>query len=298
MSNCHRGLFYKEETLLNDISLSLGKTLSFLTISSIFIALTGFSLPFFSFLLYDTSVDFELLLASFFITFSVYNLNKLSDTKEDSINMLDRTEFIGKYRHYLIFAMIVSSIAAIYLSFLHTFSAIVIILFPFFIGFIYSIKIANFRLKDIICIKSISVALSWAVIGTFIPLTIHTSDFIIISLIFIFVFIKLFINTVLFDVRDINSDRVSGIRTIPVFLGVNKTKHLLLFMNSTLILWIIISFKFFYRYLFVLILTIVYGYWYILHFCKEEKKIGKSLDLLVDGEFIGIAILASFIFII
>jgi 4-hydroxybenzoate polyprenyltransferase len=92
---------------------------------------------------------------------------------------------------------------------------------------------------------------------------------------------------------------MNGIKTLPNLLGRNKIKNLLLFMNTIFIFWLIFSYflGFFHRYLFVLIFTIAYGYWYILHFCKEGKKIGKSLDLLVDGEFIGIAIAASFTFI-
>jgi 4-hydroxybenzoate polyprenyltransferase len=124
---------------------------------------------YFSFLLYKIRVNFRLLLASFFVTFAVYNLNKLTDIKEDSINLLDRAEFTGKYKHYIIFAVIASFFTALYLSFLQSPIAIFIILFPFCLGFVYSIKISNFRLKDVIGVKSITVALAWTVIGTFLP---------------------------------------------------------------------------------------------------------------------------------
>ncbi len=107
-------------------------------------------------------------------------------------------------------------------------------------------------------------------------------------------FIKSYINSIIFDVRDIEGDKMNNVRTIPVILGLQKTKNLLLTLNSTLIPWLIFSYfqGFFHRYLQVLIFSIFYGYWYILHFCKEGIKIGKSLDLLVDGEWIPIAILA------
>ncbi len=88
---------------------------------------------------------------------------------------------------------------------------------------------------------------------------------------------------------------MSNIRTIPVFLGIKKTEKLLLVLNSTLIPWFMFSYfnNFFHKYLFVLIVIIIYGYWYILYFCREGEKKGKSLDLLVDGEFILIAFIAS-----
>jgi len=41
----------------------------------------------------------------------------------------------------------------------------------------------------------------------------------------------------LLDVRDIEGDQKAGVRTIPVSLGVNKTRNLLLLLNSTLVPW-------------------------------------------------------------
>lgn len=155
--------------LVKFLYLMLDKFISLLTISSIFIAINCLLLVYFSFLLYKIRVNFRLLLASFFVTFAVYNLNKLTDIKEDSINLLDRAEFTGKYKHCIIFAVIASFFTALYLSFLQSPIAIFIILFPFCLGFVYSIKISNFRLKDVIGVKSITVALAWTVIGTFLP---------------------------------------------------------------------------------------------------------------------------------
>lgn len=283
---------------------SIGKNLinkvhnlfSFLTVSSLFIAMTGFSVPLFSFLLYGISVDFGLLFASFFITFAVYSINKLTDIKEDSINLVDRAKFTNKNRHYLIISIIISSFAALYLSLLYSIFAIFVIFFPFFVGLVYSIKIANFRFKDIICIKSISVALAWAVGGTFIPVIVHSFDILIIYSIFFFIFVKMFINTVLFDIRDIEADMLNNVITIPVFLGVNKTKKLLLLLNSTLIIWVIFSYTFFHIFFLILIFSVVYGYWYILYLTKEGIKTGKLIDLLLDGEFTMIAILILLFF--
>ena len=286
------------KSISKDLASRVHNLFSFLTMSSLFIAMTGFSLPFFSFLLYGISVDFGLLLASFFITFAVYSINKLTDIKEDSINLVDRAEFTEKYRHYLIITIIISSFAALYISLLHSIFAIFVIFIPFFIGLVYSIKIANFRFKDIICIKSISVALAWAAVGTFIPVIVHSFDCLIISFIFCFFFVKLFINTVLFDIRDIEADMLNQVITLPVFLGVKKTKKLLLLLNSTLIIWVIFSYTFFHIFFLILIFSIAYGYWYILYFTKEGIKIGKSIDLLVDGEFIIIAIVASLFLLI
>jgi 4-hydroxybenzoate polyprenyltransferase len=88
-------------------------------------------------------------------------------------------------------------------------------------------------------------------------------------------------------VRDIEGDKQFGVKTIPVTIGIDKTKKLLLVLNSLPIPWLVISLHigFFTRYLPVLIFCIVYAYWYIIHFCKEKP--GKfSYDLVIDGEWI------------
>lgn len=269
------------------------RVIIFLSISSIFIAINCLLLVYFSFLLYSISIDLNLLLSSYLLTFTVYSLDKLSSIKEDSICMKERAGFIERHKKILTYVTVASYIIAIYLSFSNSL-ALFAVLFPQFIGIIYSIKISNFRLKDITGVKNIVVALSWAVVGTFLPLENNRRNLIQILLIFYLFFTKLFINTVLFDVRDIEGDGANGVITVPVLLGIEKTRILLLILNSTLIFWLIFSYiqGFFQKYLLIIIFAICYGYWYILHFCRKNIKIGKSLDLLVDGEWIPIAILA------
>jgi len=161
----------------------------------------------------------------------------------------------------------------------------------------YSIRIAGFRLKDITGIKNISVSLPWAVIGAFLPITVYLGDLILIPLLFYFFFTKLIINTVLFDVRDIEGDRLAGVRTVPSVIGRKRTQLLLLILNSTFIPWLLLTYYlgFFHHFLLVFGFIIIYGYCYILYFCNQEK-IGRSLDLIVDGEWLTIVIIATALF--
>jgi 4-hydroxybenzoate polyprenyltransferase len=220
--------------------------------------------------------------------------------KEDVINNPERASIIRKIEPFLKFFVTISFMLSLILGFQENIMTLIILIFPLFIGVLYSVKLSRNipRLKDITGVKNISIGLSWAVVAAFLPV-IYLKEIKkeLIILVFGFVFLKFFINSVLFDVRDIEGDRMNGIRTLPVFLGRNKTKDLLLFLNTILVFWLIFSYfqGFFHQYLFVLIFAILYGYWYILHFCREGIKIGKSLDLLVDGEFIIIAVLALFI---
>jgi len=250
-------------------------------------------LLYFSFLLYGIKYNFNLLLASFFITFVVYSFDKISCIDEDYKRMQNRSIFIYNNKNLILFGIFISYISAFIFTLITNLYALIIIHFPLLIGMIYSRKIFNVRLKNIIGIKNIVVALSWTIIGTFLPLVINSKEIIIIFFVFYYIFIKLLINTIIFDIRDIKGDSMNGVITIPVFLGLKKSKNLLLILNSTLILWLIFSNNLFYKYFYILIFTIIYGYLYILYFCKNNKMIGKSLDIFVDGEFIIIFIITQ-----
>ena len=273
------------------------KFISFLIVSSFFIGIINLLLIYFCFLLFRLTLNLNILLAGFFLTFSIYNLNKLTDKAEDLVNAPERANYvIGKEKSILCFS-IVAYIFALLLGISTNVLSVPILLFPFFIGIVYSTKILSIfglsRLKDIVFMKNFVVTLSWTVEAIFLSAIFLPGTSITILLLFYFVFIKLFINAVSFDIRDIEGDRISGVRTLPVTLGNHKTKNLLLILNSTLIPWLAFSYfsGFFHQYLFVLIFAIAYGYWYIIHFCKEGIKIGKSMDLLVDGEWIPVVIL-------
>lgn len=271
----------------------LDNFVSFLTKSSLYIAVVGALEAYFPFLLYQISVEYSLVLANSLLTFTVYNLNKLTDIKEDSINLPERAGFVNRNKKIITYATIASYVAALSLAYLQNPFAILIILFPLSMGAVYSIKILSFRLKDILGVKNAIVALAWAGTCSFLPLTVSFRVPIQILLVFYFLFIRCVINTTTFDVRDMEGDRITGVRTIPVVFGRQKAKNLLLALNTTLIPWLAFSYLagYFHQYLFVLIFAIAYGYWYILHFCKEGLKIGKSMDLLVDGEWILIVLL-------
>lgn len=296
-------IILKEEThwsqlkiqLLNILSTPY-KVISFLMSTSIFLAISGSCKIFFSEILFSV-YNINIIILTFLITFSVYGLNKLTDLKEDLINNPDRAKTIKKIEIIFKFTVTLAFIFSIVLGFMVDTLTLPVIIFPLAIGILYSVKFSKNlpRLKDITGMKNITIALSWAVVATFLP-AIYSSEkrTILIILIFYLFSIKSLINSILFDIRDIKGDRENKIRTIPVFLGKNKTIKLLLILNTTLIPWIIFAYfwGFFYKYFSVLIFLILYGYWYILYFSRDFIKIGKSMDLFVDGEFIIMIIFA------
>jgi len=269
---------------------SLDNFISLLVSSSLLIAINAFLKTYFSFLLFDASPNLNLFLAAFFVTFAVYNLNKLTDKEEDSLNAPERAFFIRGREKILIIVSMISYLFAIILGTLENFIAVLVLLFPLCAGICYSVKISpNIpRLKDLFLVKSFIVALCWTFGVTFLPIIhLNKGSGIIVFLIFYFFFAKSFINTVLFDIRDIKGDKKNNIKTLPVVIGKEKTKRLLLIINSSFIPWLLIStyLSLFSVYIIPLVFSIFHGYWCINYFSNNSERNKYLLDIMVDGEW-------------
>jgi 4-hydroxybenzoate polyprenyltransferase len=271
------------------------KILSFLIFNSLFIALVCVFLTYFSFEVLNIQPNLILLLAVFLSTFSVYSLNRLTDMEEDSVNVPGRESYVKGKEKTLLALCILSYGVALLLGYLVNPLSVLVFLFPLLVGILYSLEVSPKipRLKNIPGMKNFSVTLSWTVGAVFIPLVFHYPGAWATFLLFFFVFIKFLVNTMSFDIRDIEGDKKSGVRTIPVLLGRSRTKILLLGIQSTLIIWllIVVSEGLFAHYWLVFVFSIIYGFWYIHYFSENRKLEIFSRDLFVDGEWMLLAAL-------
>jgi 4-hydroxybenzoate polyprenyltransferase len=150
-----------------------------------------------------------------------------TDSKEDIIN---RSQTGPKTaRHYLALSL-TSMAGSIIIGALNGVYALLVLVSPLIIGAVYSVKLAKSipRLKEIVGVKSLVVALSWGITGAFLPATANSIPFYMEALVFFYIFSQILVNTIIFDTLDVNEDRASGIKTVPLALGLKKTKMMLL----------------------------------------------------------------------
>ena len=95
---------------------------------------------------------------------------------------------------------------------------------------------------------------------------------------------QVIINTILFDFFDTKGDRESGIRTLPIVLGTDKTKKMLFLVNTSLASLITLFGVEgdFLKVLPALFFGVVYGYFIIWHFIREPIN-RLSAELMIDG---------------
>lgn len=252
-----------------------------------------------SFEFLNVQPNYILLVAVFLSTFSVYSLNRLTDMEEDAVNIPERGAYVKGKEKTLLILCILSYATALLLGWFVNPVSILVLLFPLIIGVLYSIEVSPKlpRLKNIPGMKNFIVTLSWVVGAVFVPVVCYYRGFEVTAMIFYFIFIKIFVNAVSFDIRDIEGDKKSGVRTIPVLLGRSRTKYLLLAIQSTLIIWFlfVVLEGIFVHYWLIFIFSIFYGFWYIQYFSKNRKLEVFSRDLFVDGEWIILAVLCLII---
>lgn len=259
------------------------KLFSFLRVSSIFTGMTGFFVTFMAFVLLGMNPELGVCFSVFLMVFSVYSLNKLTDVKEDAINMPERISFLNGRKRLVLYYSLIAYFLSILLAFLDNPSTIPILFIPLASNALYSMKLIPGipRFKDIPVIKNLFVALSWTLVCTILP-AMHLKGPLSIPLpmLIYFILVKLFINAALFDIRDVKGDRENGIRTMPVLLGPKKTVGILLMLNTTLLPWLIYAGN---SIRLVSSGLILYGYAYTLYF--SELRSPQLLEFFVDGEW-------------
>ena len=256
------------------------------TSTSVLLAVNAQMVSVFSSLLYKVEVKPIVLLTAFFLTIFVYNMNKVTDTIEDRINqpdiiLVDRSFYLISSFTALLFCLFFSTLIGV--------KALLIVLTSSFASITYSIRLSKSipRLKEVVGVKSIIVATSWGLTGALLPACIQIVEPLKMILIFFYIFVQIFINTILCDIRDLNGDRVSGLSTIPVVLGLNKTRKLLLIINSLIAVWIkyCYSNRLFLEYMPSFLFSLIYGYVIIVLFSREGQS-RLHVELAVDGEWI------------
>ncbi len=266
-----------------------------LTSTSLLLALDGPLIVIFGYLLYGISINFLIVAASFLAVFSVYNLNKATDKTEDAIN---RPGAATKSTSYYVIPSFIAMIASFIIAFAVNIFALLILMTPIVVGFFYSVKITHKlpRLKEIVGAKSIFVAFTWSLSGAFLPLTTGYADGYRIGLVFCYIFIQVIVNTILFDTLDIKGDAASGMKTVPIILGKNRTRRLLVVTNSILCVWLVFCGLegIFVKYLPALGFGVFYTYVLIWQFMSGNCP-RLLAEVLVDGQWFPIVVLMKII---
>ncbi|HUC96818.1 MAG TPA: UbiA family prenyltransferase [Candidatus Saccharimonadales bacterium] len=213
--------------------------------------------------------------------------NRYEEADQDATTNPERSDSVNKYFKFTPYIMVALTMIPVGITtYFAPIGAIVFMLFLFAVGIIYSIFLKNIT-KQILCFKDIMTALPYALVVIFMALFYNSPITLATGLVATFYFIRMFINTTFFDIKDTKADKKESLRTFPVIFGENKTKLFLIFLNIVSIIPVAIGIylKVLPAYSIVLLVTVIYAFLYL-----NKRKLFRNqttiYNVVVDGEFI------------
>ncbi len=236
------------------------------------------------------------------VVFSVYNMNRKTDEAEDALNHEKRYRVTKRFENHLFTAAIVAYGLAIAIAIPYGAPAVILAIIPLLSGIVYSVPILPKtwkyqRIKEIPVTKNLVVAGAWATSFSLLPIYMNNLTPGITSIVvFLFIFSWTFIGSVLPDIRDRIGDAATGMETLPVRIGVKKSRYLLTGMNvffGTAIFFLgssILSLES------SIVLICSFAYSQVCIECIDRTQYNDLLcDVISDGQFLTIAALCVLI---
>ncbi len=178
----------------------------------------------------------QLMVIAFGYLFAMHNLNRITDQRAKVFNDPILMNFYINNRNAFFLSSISTLIAALTIGWIEGRGPFIMLLIMSIFGTLYSVKfiprsISSLlkvkMLKEIPGSKTIFVALAWALVLTVLPAMSQGGGTPLTVAVFIFVLLLVLVRNAVFDLFDLQGDRIVGKETLPVLLGFHKTTILL-----------------------------------------------------------------------
>jgi len=134
--------------------------------------------------------------------------------------------------------------------------------------------------------KNIIVSLGWAIIPFYVAIYLGTF---LLGTLFIsfFIFLRIFIGVIMFDIRDNKGDKIHRIETIPIHCGIKQSKNIILFLNFLSFVVLIIGCLLGLLSIILSLITAVFGFIMGISYIYFINKIDIKFlcDVVVDSEY-------------
>ncbi|HET6243308.1 MAG: hypothetical protein H0V01_01960 [Bacteroidetes bacterium] len=224
---------------------TLKRAVDLLIFSNVFVSLCAACLAFCTKIIFQVNEGFYLEVFVFFSSLAVYNFQRIIPSQISEHALLSvRHKWIANHRKMLAYITIIAFIAAslVFVFWFKNKIESIVLLLPFgFLSVWYAMDMHQIlpflkgrfkKLRGVPYFKIVLIALTWTAVTVWLPIIEYGSDF---SNTYIFVIslermLFLFAITLPFDIRDMKQDEILNVKTIPMILGVEKTKYLSFFL--------------------------------------------------------------------
>jgi len=235
----------------------------------------------------------DLLLMAYLFSFGGYSINRISDFGQDAVSHPDRTAYLKNRIGWLKGAVVACFGLGYFLAFFRSFVFFVGLLIPLLLALAYSIgserlkgRIGVSRLKEATLVKNVTVSFGWSLVPFLVGLYYLQLPAAIIALA-PFIFLRLMVNTIFFDQRDMEADASFGVKTLPVTMGMAGSSRVMdaLDLASGAYLACIVVGGLVPVFTVGLLVFVPYSFAYRLY-AKSGKHRDSVRDLVADGEYL------------
>ena len=243
------------------------------------------------------------LIAALFI-FSMQVLNHFANKDAVALNEPARARFYERKQHLFVGLGAAGAVASFILGFILSKSIFFCIFLASLFGIFYRLEIIPKSLSKIIRYRSLEqipgskeifYSIAWAVSTALIPFLGTRKSFIpSVAIAIAFAFSIAFIRAVVLDIRDIQGDRILGKETIPIAIGKERTKTILIILTASVAVLLFVSSLLGWTTSlgYYLLPCVAYAFSYQYLFQKRIVSEGLLLETIADFNFIFTGIIA------
>jgi len=245
-------------------------------------------------LLQNMPVNLSFVAIAFLYVYAIHVLNRLISRKPAGLVGSFREESYHRHKNIYLYTALLSIVAALALAFNN---AVIVFIFLFiisFAGMLYNMRILpqkwHFRsLKDLPGSKNISMSVAWGIVAAILP-ALNKNNSLNAGLIvaFCFTFGIVFIRSAMSDILEIQSDKLIGQETIPVFFGKMLTITILKIISLILFTLLLLSYPAGWSTsLSIFLLLCILYIWICFQFCDKKNVLsGAVKEGLLETSYI------------
>jgi 4-hydroxybenzoate polyprenyltransferase len=235
----------------------------------------------------------DLLLMAYLFSLGAYSINRISDFQQDEVSHPDRTAYLkGRFGSLKAIAAtcFVAGYALALLRNLLFFSGLLI---PLALALAYSVgskrlkgALGVSRLKEVTLVKNVTISFGWSLVPILVGLYYLDLPLAILALA-PFIFLRIMVNTIFFDQRDVEADAAFGVKTLPVKLGMALSSRVMdvLDLASGLYMVAIVASGVVPLFAGALLIFVPYSFAYRIYASTGRHR-DSVRDLAADGEYL------------
>jgi len=235
-------------------------------------------------LLQKMPVKFSFIAIASFFVYAMHVLNRLLSRKPAGLVGSFREESYHRYGKIYFITALISIVIALALALQNAVLPFTFLFVISLAGIIYNIKILpgkwHFRgLKDLPGSKNIFMSAAWGIVAAILPVLDRNYSFntgLIVA--FVFTFGVVFIRSAMSDILEIQSDKLIGQETIPVFFGRDRTITILKIISLILLVLLVFSYLAGWTSsLSIFLIVCVLYLWICFRFCDKQTALSGAV---------------------